>query len=193
MEPDAVAVDRGNPTGKAGSTQEQQEEAFRLVLEHRAMLKAQILTVLRDLHAAEDVLSEAGIEIARSFGRYDPARPFGAWARGIARRVALAHLRERGSQPCTLRTEELEAVGARIEALAGREDLERRRRALRECLAALSEKNRRLVAMRYRDGLRGKAIAERLGRTLQSVYVSFNRIRGALMKCVRSRLGEDVS
>src|SRR5947207_5758295 len=78
------------------------EEAFRHVLAHRTMLKAYVQAIVRDPFLAEDTFSEVTLEIARAWERFDSTRPFQNWARGVARRVALASLRKQSRQPVSL-------------------------------------------------------------------------------------------
>src|SRR5512136_2154643 len=70
------------------------DEAFVQVLAHRTMLKAYILAIVHDPHLAEDTLSDTTLAIARSWEKFDRRLSFAPWARGIARRVALANLRK---------------------------------------------------------------------------------------------------
>lgn len=51
-----------------------------------------ILRIVRDSSAAEDLTMETFWRIYRARQRFDPARPFGGWARRIATRVAIDHL-----------------------------------------------------------------------------------------------------
>jgi RNA polymerase sigma-70 factor (ECF subfamily) len=53
-----------------------------------------VLRIVRDPAEAEDLTVETFWRIYRSRARFDPARSFGAWARRIATRVALDHLRK---------------------------------------------------------------------------------------------------
>lgn len=52
-----------------------------------------ILRIVRDAHAAEDVLVEAFWRAYRARARFDPSRSFGAWMRRIATNAALDQLR----------------------------------------------------------------------------------------------------
>src|SRR5947207_9934740 len=79
-------------TAMSSTSEQPHEEAFRQVLAHRTMLKAYVQAIVRDPSLAEDTFSDVTLEIARSWGRFDASRPFERWARGIARRVALANL-----------------------------------------------------------------------------------------------------
>jgi RNA polymerase sigma-70 factor (ECF subfamily) len=165
------------------------EQAFRHVMAHRTMLKAYILAIVRDPELAEETLSDAVLEMVRSWERFDPSRPFEFWARGVARRVALANLRKRRNQPLSLSEEALEAVGAAIDSLGDEVLLETRKEALARCLEMLSSPNRRLVELRYFENRTYQEMAAIVQRSLNALYVAFNRIHEALSKCLQQRLG----
>jgi RNA polymerase sigma-70 factor (ECF subfamily) len=52
-----------------------------------------IVRIVRDSAAAEDLTMETFWRIYRWQRRFDPAKPFGAWARRIATHAAIDHLR----------------------------------------------------------------------------------------------------
>jgi RNA polymerase sigma-70 factor (ECF subfamily) len=59
-----------------------------------------IVRTVRDPGAAEDLTLETFWRIYRARARFDPHRPFGAWARRIATNLALEHLsRRRAEKP----------------------------------------------------------------------------------------------
>lgn len=173
-----------NPSGQLN----EYEEAFRQVVAHRTMLKAYVQAIVRDPEGAEDTLSDVCVEIARNWERYDPARPFPEWARGLARRVALANLRKRKSQPALLDAEALEAVGVQIDALGNEAQLDLRKQALRACMNSLSETNRELIRLRYFENQSFEEISRVRNRNVNALYVSFHRLHEALLKCMQSRL-----
>ena len=165
-----------------------QETAFRQVMAHRTMLRAYIGAIVKDPDLAEDTLSDVGIEIARAWGKYDAARPFAPWARGVARRVALANLRKSGGRPVLLDFDVLDAVGAQIDALGSESAFESRRQALHVCLERLSERNGDLIRLRYFENRTVREIAARVKRTTEALYMAFSRIHAALSECVERRL-----
>src|SRR5687768_4964962 len=59
-------------------------EFLKLFLAHQGDLKAFLASVVRDRGAVEDLFQETSLVLWQKYGEYDPARPFGAWARGIA-------------------------------------------------------------------------------------------------------------
>lgn len=136
------------------------EAAFRRVMAHRTMLKAYVQVIVRDPVLAEDTFSDVTLEIARSWDRYDPTRPFEPWARGVARRIALANLRKRGRCQVALDEAVLESIGTELDRLGSEADHDLAKESLRRCLRKLSSANQALVRMRYFDDLSSQEISQ---------------------------------
>jgi RNA polymerase sigma-70 factor (ECF subfamily) len=69
-------------------------EAFEtLFRQFQAAVYAWVLGIVRDRSAAEDLTVETFWRIYRARARFDPSRPFEAWARRIATNVALDYLK----------------------------------------------------------------------------------------------------
>jgi RNA polymerase sigma-70 factor, ECF subfamily len=164
------------------------DQALRAVLTHRTMLKAFLIGITRDPDLAEDTLSDLAIEITHSWSSYDQRRPFAAWARGVARRVAADNMRARSVGPVLLDNAGLDALGEGLDSLGDEKQLDARKRALDHCLDELSEHNRRLVRMRFVENRAYAEIAVATGRKPNSLYVTFKRIIDRLQKCVRSKV-----
>src|SRR5262245_1082535 len=113
------------------------EEAVRLVLAHRTMLKAYIRFHIRDATLAEDTLADVTLAILDSWDRFDHSRPFEPWARGIARRIALTNLRNESRQPCLLDEDVLETVAQEIDEMGDESHLATRKEALQKCFHKL--------------------------------------------------------
>ena len=67
------------------------------------------------------------------------------------------------------------------------------REALATCLEKLSKKDRSLVAHRYLEGATTKTVASTVGRSVDAVYKSLQRIRSALLACIRRTLAMEES
>jgi RNA polymerase sigma-70 factor, ECF subfamily len=167
---------------------QRQEAAFLQVLAHRTMLKAYILAIVRDPFLAEDALSDVTLAIAHSWARYDPRQPFASWARGVARRVALANLRKGQRHPVPLADEVLESMAVELDCFGGEAEQEPARHALRECVQKLSETNQALVRRRYFAEESYPDMAQATGRSVDALYVAFGRIHHALARCVEKQL-----
>ena len=162
------------------------DEFLEQFLLHQDDLKAFINSVVADPHARADIFQDVALTLWKQIGTYDPSRPFGAWARGVAVRKVL-QAREKSSRlPLAFSPESLQAI-ADAYARAERVGLDRAA-ALRECLARLPEKSRRLLQLRYEGGLSGAEIARLAGTTLDALYQTLSRLRSRLEECVTLRL-----
>src|SRR5690606_7013505 len=131
-------------------------------------------SVVRDPHGCEDVFQDVALTLWKEYDRYDPSRPFGAWARGIAAKKLLQRWNRQGRLPISLSPEAIQAVAAafdRTEPVAPD-----RAEALQQCLKTLPEKSRRLLAMRYEEARKLPQIAEELQATLDALYQALSRI-----------------
>ena len=171
-----------------------QEQFLRLLLRHEADLKAFIGSLVPDRHARDDVFQEVALALWRAADAYDPARPFGAWARGVAANTILQQRQQGARFPLAFSPAAIAAIRDaydRTEAAAAAATTPRAE-ALRECVDRLPAKSRELLALRYEHALDAAEIARRLGRTLDAVYQALSRLRAALEECVRRRLrGEE--
>jgi RNA polymerase sigma-70 factor (ECF subfamily) len=69
-------------------------DAFEAIFrQFQADVYAWIFRIVRNRATAEDLTLEAFWRIYKARARFDPARPFGAWARRVATNVALDHLK----------------------------------------------------------------------------------------------------
>jgi RNA polymerase sigma-70 factor (ECF subfamily) len=164
------------------------EAAFRQVMAHRTMLASYVRALVHDPDAAEDVFADVSVELVRSWPAYDQSRPFGPWARGVARRVALANARRFGRRPVLLGEQALEVVGAALDSLGDETRMAERAEALRLCLEGMPEQDREMLRMRYFQNRSYEQIAKAVNRTVGALYVAFYRMHRVLRECIRRRL-----
>jgi RNA polymerase sigma-70 factor, ECF subfamily len=129
---------------------------------------------------AEDLTSETFERALRYRGSYDPSKgePV-AWLIGIARRVVAG----RGADVTEIPVDELPEVVA-PQTLADEVEV---RLAVRSAVAALDERDRELVALRYGADLSVKQIAGLLGLRPNTVDVALHRARKRLADILESR------
>ena|SRR5579884_229166 len=157
-----------------------------LFLRHQTDLRAFLGALLRDRHARDDVFQEVALVLWDEFERYDPARSFGAWARGIAAHKVQQRWRREQRTPAPFPPH---AVQALLDAYERTEAAEPpHAEALRHCLDELPEKSRRLLALRYEESLKLGDIARLVSASLDAVHKALSRLRERLQKCVERRL-----
>ncbi|MFJ9022748.1 RNA polymerase sigma factor [Streptomyces sp. NPDC102259] len=170
------------------AAQDGDETAFRTVYRtvHPRLL-GYVRTLVGDLDA-EDVSSEAWLQIARDLERFSgDADRFRGWAARIARNRALDHVRMRGRRPATVadeteltgRAAESDTAGEAMEALATG-------RAL-DLIARLPQDQAEAVVLRVVMGLDAKTAAETLGKRPGAVRTAAHRG----LKKLAELLGED--
>lgn len=158
------------------------EQFLDLFLREQSILRAYLLSATGDLHEAEDLLQEVSRFLWAEFDRYDPERPFRAWAIGVARLQVLKWRQGKARRRETLSADTIEALsGAAVEVA---DEADERRAQLQECLDRLGRWMREVVRMRYLDGLPLEQIARRVGKSFAAVAMALMRSRTALRECV---------
>jgi RNA polymerase sigma-70 factor (ECF subfamily) len=164
----------------------------RQLFRDQARLVAYAWTIVRDEHLAEDLFADIAARAVEKSGEIEHPDHLRGWVRAAIKLAALDHLRTRQRRGVVFDAElleQMEDAWKDADALAGSELAD----ALRECLTKLTPNARKLVDMRYRDGLRGIDVAQTLGRNVRSVYQALSRIHKQLATCIRNRMAGEAS
>ena len=165
-----------------------QADVAGLFMRHRNALYSFIHAIVRSHADAEDILQTVAIAAMESADQLNDEIGFLPWAREIARRRIMPHLRAiRREQACDPDlVQSLADAAMRIDAV---EPMGPQQAALRDCLDRLPKNSRELIAARYDKTGDAEQLAEKFGHTsAQSVYARIKRIKRALRKCVEKRL-----
>jgi len=147
-------------------------------------LRSFIHTLVRRTADVDDILQETNMVLWEKRDEYDDARPFMPWACRFAHLQVLAFLKRHQRHAHYALDEQLcQAIAG--ESMHHLEQMEARLGALRECLGQLPARNRALIDERYSENIPVQQIAERHGRSADSVSMRLYRIRRALADCVR--------
>ena len=157
---------------------------LRLYLSHQNELRAFVAACLRRPADSDEVLQDVAVALWQGFSRFDPARPFLPWARGVAAIEMHRFRRERGRLHPTLSPQ---AIAALEVAFADDEPVGTLE-ALRRCRDALPGHALRLVELRYHDNHDLERIATMTGRSVEAVGKALQRVRSALAACVQREL-----
>ncbi len=139
-------------------------------------------------HDAEDILQEVAAEVAVRFDEYDPTRPFLPWAIWVAK-IKIADFyrtRKRLSNVLSSHAIEALAVACGTTTVSFADETE----CLEQCMSMLTVRSRYLLSLRYEEGLKPAAIAEKLKTTPGTVRVTLTRIRDSLAECMRRQLAQ---
>jgi RNA polymerase sigma-70 factor (ECF subfamily) len=165
------------------------EAVSRVFLRHQFMLMDYVRGLVRDPHDADDLFQEVGVKILAKSSVPQGDAAFAAWARGVARNTVLHHWRAKRRRRVIPSSRLLDVVDrAYQEADAGADEMTDRRRVLEDCIRGVPEKTRKILKMRYCEGLKSATIAERLRSTATAVRMTISRVRRELFGCVEKRL-----
>lgn len=163
------------------------------VRREQSRLRAYIRSLGVRSEAVDDLAQEALVIAHAKLAEFDRALDFGAWVRGIARKL-VANARRKEIRRHLLLSEHLADVLVTTEhahpILNSDDD---RAGALRACLEALPEHHRSMLQWRYFEDLSPGAIASRLDRTANDVRQILFRLRRSLLECVEGRLSRGAS
>lgn len=163
-----------------------------LMREQTDMLLVYLRSVVRDPAAVDDLYQETMIVAWRNLERFDRARPFGPWLRGIAGKLVLAYRRKSAAAMFVCDQKVLEVIDAQLGVIANQtgDTLDEKVALLRACVASLPEHYRSVIHERYQqdDAIPTQSLAEKLSLTLETFKKRLQRARAMLLECMERKL-----
>lgn len=160
-----------------------------LVRENADSLTAFLRASVRDEASADDLFQETMLIAWRKIGEYDRGRPFGAWLRGIAKRLVLAHWRKTAREVPFSSERVLDLLDqrvAQVDAQPG-DTLDDKIAALRDCIERLTPLYREPIELHYRQRGTTEWIAARLATTGDAIQKRLQRARVQLAECLERK------
>ncbi len=171
---------------KENDNSEESIEFISQFLGVQRVLHAYILAQVPSLSEADDILQEANLVLWSKRDEFTIESGIRPLAFRVAHFQVLAHRKRKQRDPLVYNDGVLQLLA---EEAGQRADLfDQKREALVYCLKKLRDRDQELLHDRYARGLRGRKLAQRLDRTVDSILHSLHRIRGALRKCVERNL-----
>ncbi len=159
---------------------------FQLYLKCQRRLYAYILMLVPNSSDADDILQKTSSIMWEKFDTYSPDASFGAWAVSISKYVIYDHYKKKRKSHVIFKGEMLEIVSE--SAMASTRGTDERLSILKGCVEELDSNDRKLINIRYEQGLKIKDIAEQVGRPVQGFYKTMNRIHNLLLNCIRRKM-----
>jgi RNA polymerase sigma-70 factor (ECF subfamily) len=164
-----------------------QETALRGILAEEPLLLGFVRAIVGSRTLAEDIFQDLVVLVMRKHAEIPNAAALPGWSRRAVRFLALKALEKRARERPVM-DEELIALIERAVEDDGEVAVDPYLSALSACREKLSPAARELLALRYEQGIPGEQIAERLGRPLNTVYVTISRLHRTLADCIRTRV-----
>ena len=152
-------------------------EALRyLYVQYADNVYGYVASIVKDEHEAEDITQMVFAKLMTKLAQYEQRQvPFTSWLLRLAHNAALDHLRRRLPTPA----EEVRSPDERVEGSSDDAQI------VGQALAALPEDQRTVVVLRHVVGLTPGEIAERLGKSENSIHGLHHRGRRALQSQLR--------
>lgn len=162
----------------------------RIILRERNEILAYINSFLNDPHLAEDCFQDVCAAAISKKQNFKEQTHLIRWTLAAARNKAIDAVRRRSRHAVVLDTDVLEILENQwTEKLdAHPSDSNSRSAVLTKCLSKLNDNNRKIVELRYFDGITSSRIAKLLGRNVEAVYKALTRIHTTLKTCVSRNL-----
>ena len=170
------------------SDQDKLTEFTLLWTQAQPAVMAFIRSVTPQLADAEDILQETARQVATRFDEYDPNRPFGPWAMGVAKYKVMEWRRRQKKAAMLFDEDAIDAI--HFSYTNPKVDWTETGHAIDLCLKKASPAAEKLLVMRYLEDLKPAEIARRTKTTANSVSVRLSRARDALKDCIERRLKE---
>jgi RNA polymerase sigma-70 factor len=167
------------------STQRDTEWFLEQVRREQSRLRAFVRVLGVRAEAVDDMAQDALLIAYERLADFRRGEDFGAWVRGIARRLVANWIRKENRRQQILSDHVSELFVGAAEQDTGHDD---QLVALRACLEQLPESGRQLLHLRYFEELNPGAIASRSEQSATSVRQQLFRLRRALLSCIESRL-----
>jgi RNA polymerase sigma-70 factor (ECF subfamily) len=137
---------------------------------------------------ADDLTQEVFLNMLRGEFTYESPEATAAWLRSVARNVFFSSLRKRRLPLLAPNADDFEADFGAFEAAA---PFDRRVELLRDCIAALDDRLRKAVQLRYGAETSREDMARELGMAEAGVKTLLERLRQKLKECVERKLRAD--
>jgi RNA polymerase sigma-70 factor (ECF subfamily) len=164
-------------------------EFLRLLMANQKRIYAFILGMVPNHEGAEDLFQETVLVMWSKFDSFTRGTSFTAWAITIAKYQILSRRKKHSRHSLQFSQTALELLQQESEHFV--EQIDSRMQALRKCIRKLSQRDYELIKMRYEDEIAVKTIAERLSRSIQSIYKRLALIHDALVRCIRRTLAKE--
>lgn len=165
------------------------EPAFvQLLSKHQRHLSSFIRSLVHTHSDADDVMQETSLALWEKRQHYDPTRDYFSWACGVAHIQVLRHRRKTATEKLWFNDDVLELLSSQMIEEANL--FEFRQDALDKCIERLPDTDRKVVELRYQDGMTLEVMSKRIGSSARSIQRTMARVRRILHRCISATLRE---
>ena len=160
-----------------------------LVRENADSLTAFLRAATDDQAAVDDLFQETMLVAWRRIGEYDRTRPFGAWLRGIARRLVLAYYRTAARSIPFSSEQVLHLIDRRMAQIDQQpgDTFDEKIVALKDCITRLGPLYHEPICLHYDQLKTAEWIAHRFSTSREAIQKRLQRARVQLAECLQRK------
>ncbi len=167
------------------------EKSFTILIqEHYHMLFCFAMTFCNDSALAEDIVQESFLTAYQRIDNFDPARNFGSWIRGTARKKAMNEFRK--SRRIKLLNMKIiqNTIESNFSVSYAEQDTcwTEKIKVLKQCLKKADGLLRKIVELYYSESACADDIAKETGMSVDTVWQRLSRGRRSLKSCIEKHL-----
>ncbi len=164
-------------------------EFLRLFVRHQQEIYAYILTLVPNVHDADDLFQDGMSVMWHKFDLFQLGTNFAAWGVKIMRYQILDYRRNQARSKRVLMEDSLfDMLIDHISVI--QDELPARIEALRKCQTLLDNRAKRILKMRYEHNTSTAEIASYLKVSRRHIYHILGKINSVLLRCMRRTLAE---
>ena len=157
------------------------------LMKWRVKVSASAWLVVQDSHAAEDIFQNVALKAMTREVSFESEGALLSWAFITARHEGVDWLRRQNRANRLMDGDILSLVESEWQ-LSATQNPGAKLGALSDCLEEAPEQARRLLKLRYFDGLSCEEIAQQFGIALAAVYKRFSRLHEGLRNCIEHKM-----
>jgi RNA polymerase sigma-70 factor, ECF subfamily len=163
------------------------DQFLTLLTSHQPRLAGYLRVLVLNRADADEVLQEVNLCICQRANEFKLGTDFAAWALKIAHFYVLKWRHRQSRNRLVFDDSLVEQLAVEIRSFDN--PAERRQSALKGCLKKLPPMEHELITQLYGDPeTTPQQLADRLGRSLNAIYISVHRIRVRLFDCIQRTL-----
>ncbi|MBN2513819.1 MAG: sigma-70 family RNA polymerase sigma factor [Sedimentisphaerales bacterium] len=137
---------------------------------------------------SEEIMQETTVLMWEKFDQYKSGTNFVAWALTIAKYKILSYQRDKQRNHIQLEDQVAEMVETASKAKLTNDNTVVKVAALKKCIQKLPQKDRKIIQLKYSNGLSNKTLADNEGVSLPTIYRHLSRIYLILLNCINHSL-----
>ena len=164
-------------------------EFLKLFVRHEQEIYAYILTLVPNLHDADDLFQDGMAVMWKKFDQFQQGTNFAAWG------VKIMHYQILDYRKKLARCKQVMIDNSLFEVLVNymptaQDNLAQRIDALRRCQTLLDNRYKRIIKMRYERNIPVEEIASYMKLSRRHIYHILGKINGMLLRCMRRTMAE---